>query len=146
MAIKFKTTSGASVPKVTYLATASTTYTDGSLLYRDTTAGTIKEATASVGITTNIEAVGIQTVTTASGTVYLDALPIYQGMLFVVDCTNTTAVNQLNKVQAMTDARTVANTSTHIATTLGVFMPVALYGSLGTQLLGYFIKLSGVAA
>lgn len=137
-------------PRLSYPANTSTLYTTGSLLYRDTSAGVLKEATSSVGITTNIEAVGIRTFTTSSTA----ALAMVDGVrligpaqLWIVDCTNATAANQLLKAQAMTDARTVANTSTAITTTLGVFIPLAIVGaSTDNKLMGYFVSVGQVTA
>jgi hypothetical protein len=134
----------------TYPANTSTLYTTGSLLYRDTTAGVVKEATASVGITTNIEAVGKKTFTSSAtaSLATIDATRLLgASQLWIVDCTNVTAANQLMKAQAMTDARTVANTSSAITTTLGVFVPLAIVGATtDKKLMGFFVSLGQVAA
>lgn len=135
------------IEAIEYTATASTGYTTGSLLYRDTSAGEVKEATSSVGLTTNVEAIGLKTVTTAATSPVLRALPIHSGMYVVADCTSNTAANQLNKAHAMTDARTVANTSSSIATTLGVFIALKLVGAASDKkLFGYFVKVGQVTA
>lgn len=135
------------VPAQSAPYTASTSYTAGNLLYMDTTAGTLKEATSSAGTTQNIIGVGRKTFTSASTAGYMDFYPLVSGaVLCVADCTNATAVNQLLKFQAMTDAGHVANTSTSITTTLGVFLPLRLTGSAGTQLYGYFIRTGQVDA
>lgn len=125
----------------------STAITTGSLLYRDTTNGVVKEATSSVGITTNV--VGVSTETVASGATLVGFKPVISGLhqLWEADCTSNTAANQLWKAHAMTDARTVANTSSHITTTLGVFIAVALVGiNTDKKLLGYFVTAHQVTA
>lgn len=135
---------------LTYPAATSTSYTTASLLYRDTTNGVLKEATSSVGITTNIEAVGKKTFTSSSTAALatIDATRLIgAAQLWIVDCTNATAANQLCKAQAMTDARTVANTSTAITTTLGVFIPLAIVGATtDNKLMGYFVSVGQVTA
>lgn len=135
--------------KITYTADASTAFATGAALYRDTSTGELKTATAAAGTTLNLEAVATQTVTTAASSPVLDAHPIISGpqQLWVADCTSNTAANQLNKAHALTDGLTVANTSTHIATTLGVFVAVGIIGAASDKkLLGYFVKLGQVTA
>ncbi len=135
------------VEAIEYTCTASTAYSAGGLLYRDTSAGEVKEATSSVGITTNIEAIGLKTFTTASTSPLLRALPIHSGMYVVADCTANTAANQLNKAHAMTDAFTINNTSSTVATTLGVFIALKLVGAASDKkLYGYFVKVGQVTA
>lgn len=147
MAIKIVSQSP-NVPALPYTCTASQAYTAGSLMYRDTSAGELKEATASVGTTVNIEAISRRTFTSASTLPQLEAYPILgPATMVIADCTSNTAANQLNKVHAMTDARTVANTSTTISTTLGVFVAIATVGAASDKkMMGYFIKLGQVTA
>lgn len=136
------------IPKLTYVADESASFTTNSLLYRDTSTGELKEATSSVGTVLNIEAVSTKTETTAASSPTVDAIPLWGPQTLVIaDCTANTAANQINKAHAMTDARTVNNTSSHVATTLGVFVALAAVGAASDKkLLGYFVKVGQVTA
>jgi hypothetical protein len=126
----------------------STTYTKDQLVYRDTTNSVVKMVTSSVGTTENLEGIFTDpTVTTASsGSPTGNVQPIYPGQLYLCDCTNNTATNQLLKNQLMTDAGTIANSSSTTATTLAIFVPVAIYGAnTDKKLIGYFVKVGQVA-
>lgn len=131
------------VQALEYLATDSTTYTINSVIYRDTSTGTVKEQTATVGDATNTEGITTKTQTTGTGT-YIRAIPLAQGMYVIADCTNATAANQLNKAHLWTDARTVNNTSTHSTDINATF--VALKTVSSTKLFGYIVKLGQVTA
>lgn len=147
MGIKIVDSLFSKLPKQSLLATDSTSYTMDSLLYHDTSTGTMKEATSSVGTTLNIYGLGTKTFTSGTGS-YMSVIPVVAGAVFVVaDCTANTAANQLNKDHAMTDARTVNNTSSTVATTLGVFHALALVGSASNKkLYGYFNRVGQVTA
>ena len=71
--------------------------------------------------------------------------PIFPGELYVVDCTNATALNQIHVNQAMTDSLHVANTSTPVTGDTGHFVPISL-GPTTTQLIGYFCKVGQKAS
>lgn len=142
-------TESPNMQKLVYTADASTAFTTGSALYRDTSSGELKTATSSTGEVTNIEAVCSETITSAATNPVLEAHPIISGpqQLWIADCTSSTAANQLNKAHALTDGLTVANTSTHIATTLGVFVALGIVGAAtDKKLLGYFVKVGQVTA
>jgi hypothetical protein len=135
--------------KLTYTADASTAFVAGALLYRDTSSGELKTATGAAGTTLNIEAVSSDTVTTPASYPTIEAHPVISGaqQLWIADCTSNTAADQLNKAHALTDGLTVANTSTHIATTLGVFVALGIVGAASDKkLLGYFVKVGQVTA
>lgn len=135
------------IEAIEYTADASISFTAGGLLYRDTSTGEIKEATSSAGTTLNVEAIGLKTFTSASSSPVIRALPIHQGMYVVADCTANTAADQLNKAHAMTDAFTVNNSSSHVATTLGVFVALKTVGAASDKkLYGYFVKVGQVTA
>lgn len=136
-----------SIPKVEYTADASVSYTIGTLLYADYSTGELKEATGSAGTTLNIQAVSTKTETSASSTPRIEAIPLRSGALFVCDCTNNTAADQLNKRHLMTDGRTVKNTNTDVATTLSVFYAISTVGAASDKkLMGYFIQVGQVTA
>ena len=139
-----------SVPALEYTADASVAFTAGKVAYRDTSTGEIKEAAGGSEATTlTIECVVAQTKITASTYPYLRCIPIISGpsQLWIADCTNDTATNQLNKAHALTDGATVANTSTTVATTAGVFVALKIIGTAANKkLLGYFIKIGQVTA
>jgi len=130
-----------------YLADASTTFTAGSLVYRDTSTGEIKEATTTVGDATTIEGITKKTETTGATSPYIDIFPLVPGMRVVADCTNNTAENQLNKAHRLTDARTVNNTSTHSTDINAVFIALRTVGAASDKkLYGYIAKLGQVTA
>ncbi len=136
-----------SSPAVELPLDGSTAIAINSLVFRDTTNGVVKSATAALGTTLNL--VGIAAKPEVSGALMADIIPLVSNpsQLWEVDCTNNTAANQLLKAQAMTNATTVANTSTHTATTLGVFIPVALSGAAtDKKLIGYFVTVGQVTA
>lgn len=136
------------VEKFTYVADASTAFTTGSLGYRDTSTGEIKEMTATVGDVTTLECLITQTVTTAASDPVIEAFPLVDGMIVEADCTNNTAANQLNKAHLMTDARTVNNTNTHSADVNAVFVALRQIGAASDKkLLGRIaLRLGQVAA
>ena len=135
------------IPTAFGLGQDSTTFTRGHLVYHDTSTGTLKEASSSVGLVTNIVGIVNKTQTTTTGQ-YIQYTPVITGAVFVTaDCTNATAANQLWKQQVLTDAGTINNSSTTTSTTAGVFMPTALVGaSTANQLYGYFIRIGQVDA
>lgn len=135
------------VEALEYLADASTSFTAGSLVYRDTSTGEVKEQTATVGDATNVEGITVKTETTGASEPYIRVLPIHSGMYVVVDCTNVTAANQLNKAHLWTDARTVNNTSTHSTDINATFVALRQVGATtDKKLFGYIVKLGQVTA
>jgi len=138
------------MPKVEYTADASTSYTLGSVAYRDTSTGEIKEdAGGSEATVLTIECVIAKTETSAASNPRIESFPIISGpgQLWIADCTNNTAADQLNKAHALTSALAVANTSTTDATTAGVFVAIATVGAASDKkLLGYFVKVGQVTA
>lgn len=135
------------IPAEEYVADASTLFTAGSLAYRDTTTGEIKEATTTVGDATNIEGIVLKTETTGSSSPLIRLVPVFHGTRVIVDCTNTTAADQLNKAHLLTDARTVNNTSTHSTDINAVFVALRIVGaSTDKKLYGYIAKTGQVTA
>lgn len=135
------------LPRLTYVADASTTFTKGKLAYRDTSTGELKEATNAAGTVLNIEAIVADTVTTGASDATIEAYPIMPGVLYAAKCANNTAANQLNKAHTITAAGLVSNTSTHSAAVGGVFIAVAISGEAADRtLIGYFVKVGQVTA
>jgi|GEM_PF-1622470 hypothetical protein len=119
---------------------ASLTAVKGSLVAADLTNAKLVAVTGSVGTTQTL--MGVLSKAVASTDTLAEWKPLNSGVYCIVDCTNNTAANQLFKRQAMTDASTVANTSTDITTNLGVFMPLKVVGAAADKkLYGYFITL-----
>ena len=143
-------TQSPNIPAIDYTADASTSYTIGSVAYRDTSAGELKQDAGSNEATTlTIEAVISKTATSAASYPTIRAIPIISGagQLWEAPCTSNTATNQLNKAHALTSALAVANTDTTVATTAGVFVALKIIGSTSNKkLLGYFIKVGQVTA
>lgn len=139
--------SSPNAPKLTYTADASISVTTGFLGYRDVSTGEIKVATTTTGDATNIECVFAKTETTAASAPTVEAYRIMQDALFVVDCTNTTAANQLNKAHLLTDGGTVNNTDTHSTDINAIFIALGIVGAAADKkLLGYIAKTGQVTA
>ncbi len=135
------------LPKLEYTADASTTFTAGSLAYRDTSTGEIKEATTTTGDATNVEGVVSDTTTSAASSPVVTLWRIMPGDLWVADCTNNTAADQLNKAHLLTDALTVNNTNTHSTDINAIFVALKVVGAAADKkLLGYIAKLGQVTA
>jgi hypothetical protein len=135
------------IPALDYVADASTSFNKGYLGYRDTTTGEIKEATTTVGDATNIECIIAETVTTASSNPLVKGYNIIPGQLYVADCTNTTAADQLNKAHLLTNGGTVNNTSSHSTDINAIFIALRIIGATtDKKLLGYIAKLGQVTA
>lgn len=141
-------TGSPNIPKLPYVADASTAYTTGYLAYRDTTTGEVKEMTTTAGDVTNIEGIVAESVTTAASNPEVDLIPVFDGMLVIADCTNDTAANQLNKAHLLTDGGTVNNTDTHSTDVNAVFIALRQVGAASEKkLLGRIaVKLGQAAA
>lgn len=132
-------TGSPALPKFEYTADASVAFTKGYLAYRDTTTGEIKEATATTGDVTNIEGIVAETKTTAASSPRIELYQILPGQLFVADCTNNTAADQLNKAHLLTNGGTVNNTNTHSTDVNAVFIALAIVGAAADKkLIGRF--------
>ena len=136
------------IPALEYTADASVSYTNGDLLYRDTSTGEVKAATSATVTTVNIEAICQSTETTAASSPTIRAIPIISGMLVEADCDSDTAANQLNKAHLINDTgATVINTDTQVSTSAAVFIALKIIGATtDKKLLGYFVKVGQVAA
>lgn len=138
------------IPALEYTADASIAFTKGYVGYRDTSTGEIKaDAGGGEATTITLECVIDETGTTEATYPYLKCIPIISGpgQLWEADCTSNTATNQLNKVHILTNAYTVANTSTTNATTAGIFVALKIIGAASDKkLLGYFIKIGQVVS
>ena len=138
------------IPALDFTADASVSFTLGSVGYRDTSTGEIKEdAGGSEATTITIECVIAATETSAASNPLIRAIPIAHGpvQLWEADCNANTASNQLNKAHALTSALLVNNTSTTSATTAGVFVALKIIGAASEKkLLGYFVKVGQVTA
>ncbi len=136
------------LPKQIGLVAISTTIVDGDLLYEDTSAGTMKPATSSVGTVLNIRGIATQSVTTDGATTStVRYIPVDRAVYVVANCTNNTAANQLHKTHVMTDAANVNNTSSTVATTLGVFHALGTVGAASAKkLYGFYIAIGQVTA
>lgn len=127
---------GGAVPKT------SQAFTKDTLVDRDVTNAYVKPSTAAT--TTNMlfaVYVGATVTTASSSPANLDVIPVLNGpqQLWIVDCTNNTAADQLYKGQLLTNSGTVANTSTAIIINTGIFIPIAIIGvATDKKLLGYF--------
>jgi len=128
---------GGMVPKT------SQAFTTNQLVDRDTTNSVVKPSTSSSTIETLFAVMTDKTVTTAaSNPANLDGILITgdSSQMWIVDCTNSTAANQLYKPQVLTDAGTINNSSSATLSNTGVFIPVQIAGaSTDKKLIGYFV-------
>ncbi len=146
MAFKFLSGSP-NIPRVTLTADASVTFTDGSLVYRDTSSGEIKEATATAGDATNVEGIVAKTVTTAASAPVVEVYMVDTNSLVVANCTNNTAADQLNKAHLLTDALNVNNTNTHSTDVNAIFIALGIVGvAADKKLWGRIVKTGQVTA
>lgn len=137
------------MPLLGYAADASTTFTQGNVVYRDTSTGELKEETGGAATTLTVEGVVNKTETTGSSAPKIDIHPIISGpqQLWIADTNANTADNQLNKAHDLTSAGVVDNTSTTDATTAGVWVAVANVGAASDKKqIGYFVKVGQVTA
>ena len=136
------------IPALDYTADASIAYTNGDLLYRNTSNGEVVAAASTTVSTVNIEAICQSTETTAASSPTIRAIPIVSGMLVEADCDSSTAANQLNKAHLINDTgATVVNTDTHVGTSAAVFIALKIIGATtDKKLLGYFVKVGQVTA
>jgi len=120
---------------------ASTTITAGMLLAFDRTNDGVIPATAT-STTLSICGIATSAVTTGGGeTAIVKGVPVDQAVFVVADCTNNTAANQLYQRHILTDANTIANTSTDITINTGIFLALGMVGAASNKkLYGYFIK------
>jgi len=140
-------TGSPNAPKLEYTADASTAFTKGYLAYRDTSTGEIKEATTTTGDATNVEGIVAETVTTGASNPVIDLNMIIDGQLYVADCTNNTAANQLNKAHLLTNGGEVNNTSSHSTDINAIFIAIAIIGAASDKkLLGRIVKTGQVTA
>ncbi len=117
------------IPK--YCGTSSSVVA-GALCVYDRSAGTVILATAS---TLALNTAGVASNTPASSDTYVNIIPIAgDDQIWEWDCTNNTAVNQLNKRSVLTDASTVANTSTdQTSSGYNVVVPISNIGVAGDK-------------
>lgn len=139
-----------SIGALEYTANAETSYTTGKVALRNTSTGEIDEDGGSNEATTvTIECIIAQTATTAASNPIIRAIPILNGsaQLWIADCTNTTAADQLNKAHKLTSATHVANTGTQQDHLGAVFVALKIVGAASdNKLLGYFVKLGQIVS
>ncbi len=125
----------------------STALLKNSIVYRDTSNGVLKAASATVSDATNV--MGVVPEAVESGATVTDVIPFAGCELqeWEVDCTNNTAANQLLKAHLMTDSVTVNNTSTHSTDINAIFIATKIVGAAGDKKLrGWFAKTGQVTA
>ncbi len=145
MAIKV-VSSSPNVEAIELLAADSQAFLATALVYRDTSAGTVKPITATVGDGTNLEGLCMKAQTTTTSN-YIRVLPVHLGMYVIVDCTNNTAADQLNKAHLWTDSVTLNNTNTHSSDVNATFVALRLVGAAtDKKLYGYIVKVGQALA
>ena len=139
-----------SIPSRSGAFNHNTTIAIGDLVMRDVSGSylTAVENNAQLSTTGSIEGISKTAVATAGGTsISINYIPFVTGQEVIVDCTSNTSSDQLFKRHVLTDGATVANTSTDITTSLGIFMATQVKGAASDKkLVGYFVKLSQVTA
>jgi len=138
--IKVVDTNYSKLPPQVANVPASTTITAGSLLASDFTNKGLIPATAASTVLT-IMGIATQSVASSASVQQVNFVPVDQAVYVVADCTNNTAANQLCIRHILTDANTIANTSTNITINTGVFYALGTVGAASDKkLYGYFIK------
>lgn len=144
MAIKVADTLYSKLPKQVGVV-SSMTGTANQIIFHDTTNGRLSNsATARVN---SVTLAGILTENVASAATEAEFIPLDNAIFCVVDCVANSASNQLHKRHVLgSDFGTVANTSTDVASTAGVFFALRQVGTAtDKKLYGYFVKLGQVA-
>ncbi len=142
---KIEQTNYSKLPPLELPVGASTTIVMGDILYMDASTHAVKPVTGAAGTVLNIVGMATEAITTGGGgSGIVKAMFLDQATLVDMPCTNATAANQLMVNHAMTDAQHVANTSSNVATTLGIFRALGLVGTNGLK--GYFINIGQVTA
>lgn len=123
----------------------STAVTKGTILYRDVTNKVGVVATSSEGDVITLGYLAQETVESGATTVLVQPITRYDRVL--CDCTANTATTQLLIAHALTDGGTINNTTSDVATTLGVFVAEEIVGEASEKLLsGYFNIIGQVTA
>lgn len=126
---------------------ASTVISLGQGLAQDFTNKGLIPVTSSVGTTITFAGVATQAIASSGSVQIVKYVPLDGAVFCVVDTTSNTAAAQLNINHAMTDGLTVANTSSNIATTLGIFHALGTVGAAtNKKLYGYFNRVGQVTA
>lgn len=144
MAIKATDTLYSKLPKQVGVV-SSMTGTANQIVFHDTTAGRLSNsATARVN---SVNLGGILTEAVASTATEAEFIPLDNAIFCVVDCVANSAANQLHKRHGLgSDFGTIANTSTDITSTAGIFFALRQVGTTtDKKLYGYFVKLGQVA-
>lgn len=132
------------VGKVSLPLDGSTAVTKDTLYYSDRTNKVVKAVTSTAGWTTS--SLWLATRTVGSGATSAEFIPVLHAMLFECDTTANTASTQLMIRHAMTDSGTINNTTSDVATTLGIFEALSIMGAASTKkLVGRFISLGQLA-
>jgi len=127
-----------------YPIVASTAFAQGDVCYRSSSVLNPCDGSTE----TTISVFGVCQETSGSGS-DADVLvtPITQGTLWLIDCTNDTAANQLLKTHLLTDAATLANSSTEDATSAAVtFMHEIVGAGSDKKAIVEFIRINGVTS
>lgn len=128
-----------------FLPTSSLAITKGCLYASDRSNKVVVAVTNSVG--TTLTSLWVATRTLASTVTQAEFIPVLPHMLFQIDCTANTAATQLMIRHGMTDLQTLNNTTTDLATTLGIFEALAVFGAAtSNSLIGRFIHIGQVSA
>ena len=118
---------------------ASSGLTKGSLLCYDVSTGAavspVIDATASL-LAENVAGVAANTPATAD--THINVIPI-RGQLWEYDCTSNTATAQLGKVNDLTDADTVANSTTISTANTGFVRNLKIVGAAANKKMQGFI-------
>jgi len=127
-----------------YPIVASTAFAQGSLTYRAN--GVLNPCDGSTETTISVFGV-CQNTSGADSDADILVTPITQGTLWLIDCTSDTAAAQLLKTHLMTDAVTLANSSTEDATSAAVaFMHELVGATTDKKAIVEFIRINGVVS
>lgn len=121
------------------LPISTTAFTKDTLLMADHSNNIVIAATSS-SASTNSLWLARETVTNTAEEITVE--PIFPFELYLVDTTNNTASTQILERMALTDASTINNSGTDVATDDGIFEALAIVGAASDKtLLGRFLIL-----
>lgn len=138
--MSFKCVKGA-IPSQPMYCDTSSTIIQGDLCVFDVSAGAgVFKVIPGTSSLLGCNVAGVAMNTPASGDTVVNIQPIGLGQLWEYDCTSNTAVAQLGKLQDLTNAQTVANSTTNSTAATAFVRNIEVVGAAADKKLrGYII-------
>lgn len=117
----------------------------GDLVYSDRSNKVLAKVTNSVG--TTVSSLYLVTKAAASGDAEVEVVPVTQNLILKAVCANNTASTHLLIRHAINSSGAVNNTTSDVATTLGLFEAIGVVGAAADKiLLGRIVTVGQVTA